>query len=51
MSIPVSDLPVSDISVTNVEKDGTEANIQALHDRLETGSEKKQFQAIQELAT
>lgn len=47
----MSDLPVSDISVTDVEKDGTDANIQALRDRLENGSEKKQFQAIQELAT
>lgn len=47
----MSDLPVSDISVTNIEKNGTEANIPALRDRLENGSLKQKFQVIQELAT
>ena len=47
----MSDLPVSDISVSGVAEQNTEDNIQALRDRLDTGSMKQQFQAIQELAT
>lgn len=47
----MSDLPVSDMSVSNLDKKATEDNIQALRDRLDTGSIKQQFQTIQELAT
>lgn len=51
MSGPVSDLPVSNMSVSGLAEQETEDTIQALRDRLNTGSVKQQFQAIQELAT
>ena len=47
----MSDLPVSDMSVNGLAEKDTEDNMQALRDRLDTGSIKQQFQAIQELAT
>ena len=47
----MSDLPVSDMSVSGLAEKSTENNMQALRDRLDTGSIKQQFQAIQELAT
>ena len=47
----MSDLPVSDMSVSGLAEKDTEDNIQALRDRLDTGSVKQQFKAIQELET
>lgn len=47
----MSDLPVSDMSVSGLAAKGTENNMQALRDRLDTGSIKQQFQAIQTLVT